>query len=179
VNCGHDPSVRDAETSPSTRLQQSYRRKPIVKPARRDNCMWCAGSFARACLPGPLDDENMHVIPGTGAPWPRTCASARPAVAARMHGGRLAEVDSQTLQGAETGLRVCACAPPAMPRHARPSSDERGRCPAPPPGRQRPRFPTPALSRLQLCLLLGSHGQHTHLSLSCLDDSLPRSYFNV
>lgn len=142
---------------PSTCLQQSCRRKPIVKPARSGNCMCCAGSFARVCLPSLLDDENMHVTPGTGAPGPRTRASARRgrAVATRRHGGRLANAP-----WAETGLRVCACAPPAMPRHARPPLDERGRCPVPAPGGQRPRFPTLALSRLQLCPLLGVHS-HT------------------
>ena len=166
---------------PSTRLQQSCRRKPIVKPARRGNCMCCAGSFARVCLPGLLDDENMHVIPGTGAPRPRTRVSARRAVAARMHGGRLAEVDSQTLLGrrldygyAPVRLQLCR----GTHDHPRTKgADVQHRPPAP---RQvettlsnSSTEPSPALPAARLSW------PHTHLSLSCLDDSLPRSYFNV
>ena len=168
---------------PSTRPQQSCRRKPIVKPARRDNCMCCAGSFARACLPGLLDDENMHVIPGTGAPRPRTRASARRAVAARMHGGRLAEVDSQRSTrkrswGGDwiTGMRLCAS------NYAEARTTTLGR--KGPMSSTAPRQaettlsdssaePSPALPAARLSW------PHTHLSPSCLGDSLPRSYFNV
>jgi hypothetical protein len=163
---------------PSTRLQQPCRRKPIVKPTRRGNFMCCAGSFAKVCLPGLLHDENMHVIPGNGAPRPRTRASARRAVAARMHGGRLAEVDSQTLLGRKLDYGYA----PVRTNYAEARTTTLGR--KGPMSSTGPRQvettlsnsstdPSPALPAARLSW------PHTHLSPSCLDDSLPRSYFNV
>jgi hypothetical protein len=49
----------------------------------------------RICTSSPVLAHHGREL----APRPRTRASARRAVAARMHGGRLAEVDSQTLLG--------------------------------------------------------------------------------
>jgi hypothetical protein len=153
--------------------------------------MCCAGSFARVCLPGLLDDENMHVIPGTGAPRPRTRTTA----ANSHHGRELApphdepslpacmEVDSQkstrkrSLGGDWiTGMRLCAS------NYAEARTITLGR--KGPMSSTGPRQveitlsnsstePSPALPAARLSW------PHTHLSPSCLDGSLPRSYFNV